>query len=416
MTDEREGVLAATADALEEVFALARQLAVHGRDSPTVGQSAQALERALVLARPPFALQLFADAVLRDGAPLPLSLEAFRRCQQLVGAFARWGVQELTVEAVPPWLQLIDLAAALFSATHTNRATRAPQLRGLRFAALARAAHGPPPTELALDAHLIDQLALAWEEAGRLSSGSSGVWPFEQGRALTWRLERCLAASVTGTGRAVELAPLPWSIAQRTMAAAFRVGAVLVRLRVSPLTQRSAMHATLAFACHGLAEREGLPFGEAARVALPALLAHCGDGDCDPHRLRVCALVRAASEAERTPDALPLLPLLHAAYELERRRCPADLDFNLSRMDLQAWLASALGREVHEGWGRALLGVLGLVPVGGHVLADGRLGVVVGASNTADTWRPRVLVGGQVVIPDQPVRMHSPLGMTPWAK
>jgi hypothetical protein len=392
------------------VFALVRQLAVSGRDSAAVGHSAQLLERALLSAQPPFAVQLFADAVLRNGAPLPLSLEAFRRCQQLVGACTRWGVQELVVEAVPSWLELIDFAAALFSATHTDRGARAPALPGLCFRPLCRAGYGPPPPELTLDGHLLDQVALAWAEAARLSSSSSSAWPFEQGRALSRRLERCLATSVTGTGRAVELAPLPWSIAHRAISAAFRVGAVLARLHVSPLTQRAAVHATLVVACGGLAEREGLAFHEAARVALPALLASSGEADCDPHRLRVCALLRVAREPERAPAALPVLSLLHAAYELERKRCPADLDFDLSRVDLHAWLASALGREVHEGWGRALLGVLGLVPVGSHVLADGRLGVIVGPSNRGDAWRPRVLVGGEVVIPDQPVSMHSPLG------
>jgi hypothetical protein len=88
----------------------------------------------------------------------------------------------------------------------------------------------------------------------------------------------------------------------------------------------------------------------------------------------------------------------------------------LSRLDLQAWLAGALGSEVNEGCGRALLGLLGMIPVGSHVLANGRLGLVAAPSERGDPWRPRVLVGGEIVVPAQAVTLHSPLAMASSAK
>jgi hypothetical protein len=61
-----------------------------------------------------------------------------------------------------------------------------------------------------------------------------------------------------------------------------------------------------------------------------------------------------------------------------------------------------------------MLGALGALPPGAHVLSDGRLGVVVGPGKTPLT--PLVLLAGEINAPDAPVTPHSPLGMTPWAK
>ena len=51
---------------------------------------------------------------------------------------------------------------------------------------------------------------------------------------------------------------------------------------------------------------------------------------------------------------------------------------------------------MHPGFGRALLGLLGIIPVGSHVLEDGRLALVVAAGERGDPLRPRVLVGGEI--------------------
>jgi hypothetical protein len=412
MTGAASELLTATAELLDQLFVLVRQIAVHGREADSVAIEAAALQQAIARAKPPFSIQLFADVLLRDRVPLALSVESFRRCQQLIGACGRWGAQELIVEQVPTTDDLIGFAEALFGATNTQRSTRAPQRRGLRLKALWRIGSSPAPSEGALAAFLDAELAGACEDAQRLRASAGGAWPFGEGRALTFRLERCLLAGVSASARALELGALSWSPACRSVACALHVGSVLARMQVSPLSQRAAMHAALVIAAHGLAERGGAAFHEAARAALPGVLAADLPGEVDPQRLRTCTLLQAGVRYERVQDALAMLPLLHAAYELERKRSPRELDQSLSRMELQAWLADALGREVHEYWGRALLGLLGLVPVGSYVLADGRLGVVVAPSDNGDPWRPRVLVGGQLLVPQQPVQLHSPLATT----
>jgi hypothetical protein len=412
MTSARSELLSATAEVLDQLFVVVRQIAVHGREADSVPTEAAALQQAIARAKPPFSIQLFADVVLRDRIPLPLSLESFRRCQQLIGACARWGAHELVIEQLPAADDLIGFAEALFGATNTQRSTRAPQRRGLRLKALWRLGSSPAPSEAALDAFLNAELAGACDDAQRLCASAGADWPWREGRGLVFRLERCLLAGVSASSRALELGALSWSPACRSVACALHVGSVLARMQVSPLSQRAAMHAALVLAGHGLEARGGAAFHEAARAALPGVFAAGEACDVDPHRLRTCALLHAAARYERVEDALAMLPLLHAAYELERRRCPSELDQSLSRMELQAWLADALGREVHAHWGRALLGLLGLVPVGSYVLADGRLGVVVAPSDSGDPWRPRVLVGGQLTVPQQPVQLHSALVAT----
>src|SRR6187431_3268946 len=91
----------ATFDVLQHVFELVRAAALHGREHELVEQAAETLADDIERAQPPFALFVFADAVLRDRTPLFFELEAFRRMQQLAGAMRRWNVQELRFEHVP---------------------------------------------------------------------------------------------------------------------------------------------------------------------------------------------------------------------------------------------------------------------------------------------------------------------------
>lgn len=408
--------IAATLAALDHVFALVRQVAVSRADPAALRPGAFALQEALAAAEPPFALQFLPQLVLRDRVPLPLTLEGHRRAQQCIGALHRLGVQELVVEEVPQLGSLIELCEALFQATN-NHQTGRPKIAGLRLRALPQLqTTGVAADEIAVDRSVGEQIALACAKAERIRAHASAHarWPWAEGRALSWRLERCMAASVSVTARALELCPAPWSPARRALLCAFHVGAVLARLQVSPLAQRATTHAALALGVCGLRERDGVAFTAAARAALRLLLEPSSETLADPHRLRTSALMRLAAHEEAI--SIALVPLLHAAYELERRRCPADVPVRLSRLDLQAWLANALGSEVHSGFGRALLGLLGIVPVGSHVLEGGRLALVVAAGERGDPLRPRVLVGGEVRPPAQPVELCSPLGMTPWAK
>ena len=133
----------------------------------------------------------------------------------------------------------------------------------------------------------------------------------------------------------------------------------------------------------------------------------------NPHRLRVTTLVRGLTLPADGSNGV--LSLVRAAYELERRRCPHDLSVSLTKADLMAWLADQLGERIDANWGRAILGVAGLIPAGSYVLADTRLGGAMATAEGEDPRCPSVLVGGELVSPQRPVCFHSPVGMTPWA-
>lgn len=398
----------ATVELLRGLFTYARACALSGSGSEQTLEAAHALRKAFARARPPFTLQVFPDAVLRDRAPLWLDLEALRKLQQLCAALARWNAQEIEVEAVPTLEGLSAFAQAVNAATHKDRSARKPAIEGLQVGPVWRpGAPGTPAADACLDVYAHVQVARATAEAGRLLA-APGSWSFAAAQVLCFRIERATAAGPSAVARALELEAPPWPTARRAVAAAFYVGAVLSRLAVSPLSQRAAMHAALACACHGL--DPGLDCARAAAAAMPALLsAHDDLGSGGPHRIRTQALVHSLCELARGGRPAPLAGLVHAAYETERQRCRQGSPLQLGRADLHAWLASGLGRELHGGWGKALLGVLGNPPAGSHVLCDERLGVVLGPGKDGDPSRPRVLVGGHVGQPASPVTIASPL-------
>jgi hypothetical protein len=398
----------ATLEVLRGLFTFTRACALHGSGAEQALEAAQALRRAFARARPPFTLQVFPDAVLRDRVPLWLDLEALRKLQQLCAALARWNAQEITIDAVPDLAALIAFAHAVNSATHKDRSAKKPSVRGIEVGPVWRpGAAATAASEACLDIYAHVQAGRAATDAARLLE-EPARWSHAQAQVLCFRLERATAVSASATARAIELQPPPWSDARRAVAVAFYVGAVLSRLGVSPGSQRAAMHAALACACHGLPQ--GLDCARAAAAAMPALLSvHDDLGSGGPHRIRTQAIAHAVSELGRGGPPMPLAALIHAAYESERARRPAGAALQLGRADVHAWLASALGTHVHAGWGRALLCVLGSVPAGSHVLCDGRLGVVAGPGRDGDPLRPRVLVGGKLGQSPDPVVLASPL-------
>src|SRR6185436_8984306 len=110
-----------TVEVLRGLFSFTRTCALSGSGSEQTIEAAHALRDAFARARPPFTLQVFPDAVLRDRSPLWLDLDALRKLQQLCAALGRWNAQEIEVEAVPTFEALIALAQAVNSATHKDR-------------------------------------------------------------------------------------------------------------------------------------------------------------------------------------------------------------------------------------------------------------------------------------------------------
>lgn len=134
-------------------------------------------------------------------------------------------------------------------------------------------------------------------------------------------------------------------------------------------------------------------------------------GRISPHRVRVVALLRALSQdAPDDPSTgledLPAAKLIALTYRLERDRRPEGVDFELTKLDLLS--AAAGDEEVDGAWLRLVINAEGVVPPGARVvLPDGSRGVVMGPGDPMDAWRPSVLVGGRVVIPDLPVRLGA---------
>lgn len=410
----RDPLEPATLEVLKSMFELIRATALHGPEHELVQDAAEALGADLEAAEPPFSLLVFADAVLRERTPLHFELEEFRRVQQLTGAMRRWSAQELRFENAPDNDVLIAFAQAVNTATHVNRAARKPKLPGIVLGTVWRPfAPQSPAAEAALEVYAGAQLVRACAQVEPMCKPEN-AWSWPQAEALCARLERLTAAGASAAARALELELPPWPVARQCVALAFYVGAVLARMQVGALSRRAIVHAALALGCHGLPS--GMAIDAAARAALPRLLAAVGRKRCDPHQLRACALLGALGDPAGIGARFELNGLLHAAYDVELQRTLAVPGVQQSRVDLHAWLAQALGTHVHPGWGRALLSVLGLVPAGSHVIADGRLGIVLGPGSDGDPFRPRVLLGGAPANPTAPVQLHSPLAMTPWAK
>ncbi len=407
----------ATQAVLDRLFLVMRTIGGHGPSHPTSLKAATDLQQAVAEARCPLSLQFVSQAVFRDRSVVPLQLESWVRSQELGRALENLGVHELSFDDAPAAQTLVDLCVALArGAQGPSDVLESLRLPGVRWREL-------PQARLGVDAEVVEpevfaaaQVTLAIAEAEELAARPD-EWSWPGGVSVVRRLERAAVAHAGATARTIETAPGTWTPARRAISAAFQASLVLTRIGVTEFLRRSGAHATLAVAVHGYEARYGKEPDAAAQRALPPLLARpvTARSGVDPHRLRVSALVRALTrrgKEGREPPPL-LAGLVRQAYELERRRCPADVTFDLTRVDLLAHAARMLGQgHRDEPWVRALIGVAGAVPPGAYVqLADGRLGVALDVDPGGDPWQPRVLIAGQVVIPTAPVRLYSPAGV-----
>jgi hypothetical protein len=413
---EQVALAEAAADVLDALAVLVRQLGLRGEGHPEVERATSELALAINEAEPPFALNLVGEAILRGREPLPAELGLYRRNQALVGALRKFGARQLRFTEVPSASALVKLAGALLDATQGSGRTRAPRIDGVDFLRLRLL--GDSGVDAAEnDIFITEQLERATAEVHAVMTRESSAWSFRRGKGVLRRVERCTSVDAAATSAAHELAAGTGGRARRALGAVLLASAVLSRLRAPDLVRRSATHALLALCCHGLDERGGAPLSEAAEAALQAMV-RTARREVDPHRLRCTALVFSLTRRGARATRAPVEPLLRIAYDMERARAPVGPTYELSKVDLWAWLADAVARgEVPRDWGELVLSTPGGIPPGAHVMADNRLGVVMGASGEdGGVLRPRVLVAGELRVPQTPVRPHSPLGMTPWAK
>ena len=97
-------------------------------------------------------------------------------------------------------------------------------------------------------------------------------------------------------------------------------------------------------------------------------------------------------------------------YAMEIARAPSDVEFHLSDLDLlgEAFRSAAAAPEgADHAFLRLLVDHVGQLPAGALVwVAGAGVGRVMGnQSESSDPWRPRLLVGGKIRVPDKPVEL-----------
>ncbi len=400
---------------LERLFVLTKTVGTLGTTHPSALENAATTRDAISAAKPPFSMQFVREATFRDRSLLPLDLEGFQRSQVLSRAMSHCGVQELAFDALPSPADLLRLAQIL------ARGVQGPtdwlesvSLKGISWREIAGAGWGAESQAIDPDLFAVTQLALAIAEADRLVAAHTEPWHWTAGVGIVRRLERALEVDSAAADRALELAPAPWSPGRRAVAVTMRVVAVLREVGALAGTTRAAGHAALVLAAHGMATNNALTMQEAAAQGLPRLLATSLEsaGGAARHRIRVCALLNAVHRRTafhgRWVGAIGLVDVL---YELERRRQKDQQTVQLSLADLLAGALSEPDGRFDPLWLRALVAAVGQLPPGARVrLADGRVGVVLQLGPSGDPWRPMVLVQGQMVEPQQPVRLQAAVG------
>ena len=274
-----------------------------------------------------------------------------------------------------------------------------------------------PADEIAVDRSVGEQIALACAEAERVSAYAStrGRWPWAEGRALAWRLERCMAASVSVTARTLELCPAAVvAVAARAVCARFTSAQCWRACRSA--RSRSARRRTRRSRSRvcGLRARDGAVRRRRARGVRRAVRGGRGARAADPHRL-----AHERTDAARCARTGALDRARAAAARRVRARAPAlsgRLPVRLSRsICRRGWRARSATRCMPASAARCS----GCSASSRSAATCSRMvgsALVVASGERGDPLRPRVLVGGEVDQPATPVVLYSPLGMTPWAQ
>lgn len=394
---------------VDVLYTFMRTCASQGTGTVVAEEAAEKMIAAIVAAETPLVLQFVGGAVYRDKILLPLEFEAFRRAQILLQTVENHGVHEIAFTDVPKIDDILHFGSALGRGlqgrTDALRRMRFERIRVRTLPHLGRRAKQDQGGSVLVDANV----ALALEIGEELRGMVSEQWSWSTGIALLRFMEIAFKLDLPSALRAVELMPGSWSASRRAVAASVHVAHVLGWLGAPVDMRRAAAHAALAIGMHGFGPRGGQPIAEAAEAAMASLTAEppAARSGIDPHRLRVCSMVHALSRAEIADDEPKVLGLVRVAYSLERRRCPEEVTFHLTILDLLALALRMQDRRHYADWMGAFVGAYGIVPMGSFVLCDGRLGVATEPS--PDPWRPRVLVQGEKLAPIEPVAIFSPL-------
>ena len=399
---------------VERLGILMRTLAMHGSNHPMAEKAASAAAESFNDGRPPYSLQFVAGGLFRNRVVVPVDVERFGQVQQVSKGFHNLSIHELSVDE-PLRAVSVHTLGRLLARGASGPAGLDPELRiaGLRWRVIPGFTAGGDSAMVDPSLFSAMQVIHAIREAGELSGQIDEPWQWKNGISVVRRLERALFTAEFVTKRAVELMPGGWTVPRRALNVCLLVMHVLERLGVDRITRRASSHAALALAIQGLTDRDGMELHDAAGILCERFVVGVMETPTgiDPHRLRATAIAHFIATA-RTREEAPIgvLGLIHLVYCLERRRRPRDLLVDLSLPDLMAYAVSYAGEVFDPSWVRALISVLGPVPVGSPVrLSSGELGVVIGPGPSRDPWRPLVSVEGEVRVSGTPVQLAAPL-------
>lgn len=384
----------------------------HGTEHELTEDAARKLVGLLKNVDVPLTLRFIGKAIFHKGRLLPLDAKGLEQGRELGQALHNMAAHELAFDAIPTMDMLLRLGRALAGGDAGKRDSMdGLSLEGISWRALPGLKPDGSLAPLDLEVKVSDLLALATADAEYLVSHRTDPWNLVRGLSVVRRLARCRQASAYAALRVLEVAPGDWTVARRAVAAAYRALSGLTALGMDQDIVRPVVHATLACCCHGLRQRDGLALAKAADSALKAVLEGISqrEGIVAPHHVRACAVLHRLRTA-RTMSLLGprVTGLVHLAYEMERRRCPASEPYDLSFAELLARGVESGSNTYNEVWVRLIASAFGEVPVGTVVrLADGSVGIIMGPGDDDDPLLPRVQVGGRVVLAKEPVELFS---------
>ena len=395
---------------LEKIYLYMRTVLLYGPDHPLTAKMATVVMQCIADAGPPFAIQFVGQGVFCNCQLVLLDVEAFLHAQEIGLSLANLGMQELGFETAPslPPLQTLGLALAKGLKMKCD-ALKDRAIEGFRWREI-KGAVGFAMESVDLDLLVLTHLTLALADAEDLPDKPGSTWSWFVGMAVIRRLEAALGSSRAAALRTIEIIPGDWDARRLAVCACLDVIALLDSIGISVSSRRAAAHAALAITWYGMSQHGGAPLGDIAPAVLQKLMtAHFGLRTVvEPHRLRTMALVHLFERFKGDPGTNGLLRVIDLAYEMARRRCPADVPFSLSRVDLLAEIAREAGARFDPEWVSALVTNCGIAPPGALVrLADGRVGMVMEPAEDGDPWRPKVLVDGVTIQPDKPVRLFA---------
>lgn len=387
---------------VEELFRLFKGVQLHGRRHPRVRADAERFV-AIVAARLPVVIAFVGGGVFVDQSLVPLELEAWQRAMSVAGPLQTLGANELTFRLGLTSEDVVCLAFAWTEGALGNRDAldELGQLIGIGHRAIGSISRGADVEAVDNDIAVVAEAALAVADAERLVNGGEAPWTLQT--AIVRRLERSAFSRPQPAVAAFEHARP--TIARRAVSAALVAGALLRHVGASATVARTSAHAALLVGCVGLQTRSGTAL-DACREA--AITLGMGEplprSGLEPHRLRVCSLLMADASDH------PAAAVVALAYELERLRCPPELEFDLTNADIWAALALQAGITFPLPWVRVLVACFGAMPPGAWVmLADGRRGLVVSSTATG----PIVLIDGVTLTNPGPLRLLSAAEVRP---